>query len=175
MAVPNLNRILFGIGAVLGTAALIGVLIFLHTRAVSTYGDQRYHDGVTAQAAVDANKTRALETENTRLALELRAKTDAKVSAITSHASALQLRGPGKATCTSVSGSPAPASGHDEGNGAGTPALGGVPDTAGTGLIAMPFSATLAAFAQCDANRAEVEAWRTQRQQQYDTYMKEAK
>lgn len=167
---PNLNRILFGIGAVLGTAALIGVLIFLHTRAVSKYGDERYQAGKADAYAAVASKTRALETENTRLALELRAKTDAKVSAITSHASALQLRGPGKAVCTSVGGSPAPTSGHDAGDGAGTPALGGVSDTAGTGLIAMPFSATLAAFAQCDANRAEVEAWRAQRQQQYSNY-----
>jgi hypothetical protein len=164
MAVPNLNRILFGIGAVLGTAALIGVLIFLHTRAVSKYGDERYQAGKADAYAAVEHKAHELELKANALAAQLRERNDAENRTIAADGADLRLRGPGKAVCTGSDNAAPAASGHDTASRPADAPMVKVPYPAWATLAAVPWDDTTAFAEQCDANAAEVKAWRAQRE-----------
>lgn len=154
---PNLNRILFGIGAVLGTAAFIGVLIFLHTRAVSKYGDERYNAGKADAYAAVASQAHELEVKANALAARLKDKYNAEDRNIAVTARTLSLHGPGKGLCTGTVAEAAPDSGHSNASGGASDAtVGELHSTERPLLVALPFDATVAFAAQCDAYRNEV-------------------
>jgi hypothetical protein len=162
--VPNLNRILFGIGAVFGTAALIGVLIFLHTRAVSKYGkEQRAAGQAEAYAAVE-HKAHEIELKANALAAQLRERNDADNRHITADGADLRLHGPGKAVCTGTLADAPAASGPDAASRPADASVAKVPYPEWATLAAVPFDDTTAFAEQCDANRAEVLSWRAQRE-----------
>jgi hypothetical protein len=91
---PNLNRVLFGLGAVFGIAALVGVLIFVHTRAVSKYGKERYAAGQADAYAAVEHKAHEIELKANALAAQLRERNDADNRHITADAADLRAARP---------------------------------------------------------------------------------
>lgn len=154
---PNLNRVLIGIGAVFGIAALVGVLIFLHTRAVSKYGDERYQAGKADAYAAVESEARKQQAKDTAVAVKLKDKYDAEDRHITASADAIKLHGPGKGLCTStVAEAPADREPGAASGRASDATVGELRSTERTLLVALPFDATVAFAAQCDAYRNEV-------------------
>jgi hypothetical protein len=159
-----MNRVLFGLGTVLGVAALIGVLIFVHTRAVSNYGNERYNAGKSDAYAAVEHKAHELEIKANALAAQLRERNDADNRAITADASALRVHGPGKAVCPGSTAATPATSGHVEASRPADATVVKVPYPEWATLAAVPFNDTTAFAEQCDANRTEVIAWRAQRE-----------
>jgi hypothetical protein len=158
-----MNRVLMGFGTVLGIAALFALGVYFHTRAVSKYGDERFEAGKAEAYAAVASHARKVGEEAAALAVKIREHTDADIRNITADANALRLRGPGKAVCTG-SGTPAPAaSGPVTPGGTADTPMADVRGEQWPALVGLPFNDALSFAEQCDANRAEVIAWRTQR------------
>jgi hypothetical protein len=93
---PNLNRVLFGLGAVFGIAALVGVLIFVHTRAVSKYGNERYEAGKADAYAAVEHKAHEQELKDNARAAQLRERNDADNRNITADAAMCACAAPEK-------------------------------------------------------------------------------
>jgi hypothetical protein len=158
-----MNRVLMGFGTVLGIAALFALGVYFHTRAVSKYGDERFEAGKAEAYAAVASHAQKVGEQAAALAAKIREHTDADIRNITADANALRLHGPGKAVCTG-SGTPAPAtSGHIAPGGTADTPVADMYSEQRPALVGLPFADALSFAEQCDANRAEVIAWRTQR------------
>lgn len=151
-----MNRVLFGLGTVLGIAALIALAVLFHSRAVKSYGDERERKGATdAYARLEAKALKIALVANT-VAAAARERNRAENTRITGTANALLLHGPGKAACPDTSAAIPAASGHSAQSRPADAAVVGVHSTERPVLVCLPFAATVAFAAEHDLNRAEV-------------------
>lgn len=160
-----LNRVLLGFGSVLGIAALVALGVFLHSRAEHNAYKNAYNQGhKDAYAEVERVQLRQALKDAT-LAATIRGNTDAQIGIVGRNTSAMLVHGPGKAVCPGNGITAASASGYNATGGATDAAVAGLLDAERRELIAVPFVGATAFAEQCDANRLEVIAWRTQHEQ----------
>jgi hypothetical protein len=151
-----MKRVLFGLGTVLGIAALIVLAVLFHSRAVKSYGDMRERKGATDAYGRVEVKALKLALEANNLAIAARERNRAENTRITGSAGSLLLRGPGKAACTDTSAQIGAASGHDAQSRPADASMVGVYSTERPVLACLPFAATVAFAREHDLNRAEV-------------------
>lgn len=157
-----MQRVLFGLGTVLGIAALIGLAILFHSRAVKSYGNTREQNG--ADEAYRAVEIRALKAEAkaARLAAELKEANRAENNRITGSAGNMLLRGPGKAACPDTNSAPAVPGGQLAQSRPADAPMVGVHSTERPVLACLPFAATVAFAREHDLNRTDVLTYREQ-------------
>lgn len=136
--------------------------------------DKAAIEKVTAKAIILRGKVESL---GSHAAEVLKEQHDAKISSVGRDVADIMRSGPGKARCGSANAPfSLPAARRQEpAGGPGTPAVGEVPDSGGTALIAVPFDDFVHATGQCDINRDEVLKWRSNDDQQrsiWESYRK---
>jgi hypothetical protein len=159
-----MNRVLFGLGTVLGIVAILGALVFVINSAITKYGNERYKAGQADAYTATEHKSHELEIKANARAAQLRERNDAENRTIAADGADLRVRGPGKAICTGGVGPAPAASGHVEASRPADAPVAEMPDTERPPVIALPFAGTIAFAEQCDANRAEVIARRAMEQ-----------
>jgi cell division protein ZapA (FtsZ GTPase activity inhibitor) len=159
-----LKRVPRQVWLVLAALLALACLVAWHQHiAHKAIADAERRGSDKAYAAV-AKKAQAVAATMEKLNADIRKLTDAKNRTIAADATALRVRGPGRALCTSTASSPA--SGHQPPPGAADAPVGQVPNGGGTTLIAVPYDDLVAYAEQHDLDLAEIVAWRTGDEQQ---------
>jgi hypothetical protein len=150
--------------AVLAVAALLGLGLYLHGRAVKRAHDAAYSEGYAAGGSDNekAHVSAQAKAESAAAAInnKIRKQADEKAGSIARTADDMQLRGPGKAACPRLAAAPTSAGQPVPPAGPGNAAVDQVPDAAGQQLIALPLNDTIRFAGQCDLNRDEAARWR---------------
>jgi hypothetical protein len=153
-AIPPKAR-LWLIGTVVAIAAFL-----LHQHVAHVKLKNQYKDGYKQAQLDDAEKLKnanaRIEALSAEIAADERKKFDEARTRIDEHATALQLRGPGKAVCTG----PAPAAGgHEARPGTVPAAVARVPYSEWEQLLGVPFPDAVAFAKQSDINAEELRRW----------------
>lgn len=154
--------IIGGVAALIAAVLYHGHLIHKHDAALVSATITREDARLLSQA----NKLKAQADKLNAAAAQLeRARNEKQAVRIVTLTHDILVRGPGKASCTGIAGAPAVPSGSQPPSGAGNAAVAPVPDSTGSGFIALPFDDAIRFAGQCDLNRNELISVRNQRKQ----------
>jgi hypothetical protein len=144
---------------IIGAVAVV-VLGLLHQHVAKVKLHNQYKDGYAQAQVDDAKKLKDANARITALSITIaadeRKKNDEKVVAISAHADAVRLSGPGKAVCPAPP--PAPG-GYQARPGSVDTGLDRVPYPQWQQLLGVPFDDSVTVAKQCDINSEEVRRW----------------
>jgi len=170
-----LKRIPRGVWIALAVAALLGIGVLMHGRAVRKAHDAAYAQGRADEAARIERKALRIAAKATAIAQAVKDRNNETNRRIAGDADDLRVRGPGKAACLNPA---APSAGrHQPPSRPGDDPTGQVPVGNGLAnslpeLAAVPWPWLVDRAEQCDLNRAEVLSWRENYQLQLEAWKK---
>jgi len=165
-----LARVPRGVWIALGIALLTGLGLFLHSRAVSKFGQEQFDKGVKHEQNRIAKKVKRILIESEKVSSNARRITETNLNRITSSARVVLMQGPGKAAC-----SPAvsiPASPPRRSDPAGSASVVDLPPREREPLFGLPASGAVALAAQHDSCWVKAKAWEDWYRQQSEIWKK---
>ena len=146
---------------VLAVLALLLVAVLWHGAKVEHLRTISFNAGYAKRVGEEQSAAARRAGRDAAITAPIRSKTDETIRNNARRADTLRVRGPGAAACLDPA-APAPG-GRQPGSGQADAAVDRVPGEERPALIALPFAPTIDAAERCDANLAELLAWREQR------------